>query len=401
MASYLATATIGEFDICAPTAGRHQLLGRDRPRPVRAARRRAPARSFAISRGGQPRYKRLTRTIGVPAGGAQLSFWVDARHRAGLGLHLRRGPHGRAPTTGRRCPTSTATRSDDTGNSLPAAAGRHPPVPRALPDRRRRRHVHPTGTTGDVERGERRRATARSSGRSTSPPTRAATSRSRSATPATRSSSSGVVRRRRRRSPARPARPRSRTTATRSTAGPSRARPPAARPTRTTGSSARSPTGPRTRRRRSPSASLRPPARDHRLPVGPLRAATRSRRPAAIVDDARLGFALENQTRPDLLARDFFDDRGEPSRLGRRPRARAPVGRRQPGRRQLAAHLAQRGLRDLRRVAVERARGRGTPRRSSTALRRRSRPTTRSGARRSAIPGRTTCSTSRSTTAAR
>ena len=42
------------------------------------------------------------------------------RHRAGLGLRVRRGAHASARTTGRRCPTSTATPATDTGQSCPA-----------------------------------------------------------------------------------------------------------------------------------------------------------------------------------------------------------------------------------------------------------------------------------------
>ena len=81
----------------------------------------------------------------------------------------------------------------------------------------------------------------------------------------------------------------------------------------------------------------------------------RSRQSGGIVDERPVGFALENQTRPDLFA--VLLRRAGGQRLRRRPRARPPVVRRQPRRRHVAAHLAQRGLRDLRRVAVERARG--------------------------------------------
>ena len=66
----------------------------------------------------------------------------------------------------------------------------------------------------------------------------------------------------------------------------------------------------------------------------------------------------------------------------------------------LAGHLAQRGLRDLRRVAVERARGlRAPPSRTSTTSPRIPADDA-SGRWRSAIRGRSSCSTSRSTPAA-
>ena len=63
-----------------------------------------------------------------------------------------------------------------------------------------------------------------------------------------------------------------------------------------------------------------------------------------------------------------------------RPRDRPPVGRRRPRSRAVAAHLAQRGIRDVRRVVVERCRGLGNRPADLRLLRRASsRPTTRSG----------------------
>ena len=74
------------------SAGRRPLLGRDRPRPPRPFA--GPhGDQFAISRQADTAYKRLTRTIAVPAGGANVVL-DQPRHR-GLGLRLRRGPHGR------------------------------------------------------------------------------------------------------------------------------------------------------------------------------------------------------------------------------------------------------------------------------------------------------------------
>ena len=68
----------------------------------------------------------------------------------------------------------------------------------------------------------------------------------------------------------------------------------------------------------------------------------------AIVDRApAVGYALETQTRADLLLGPFGGHR--------RPRDRPPVVRRLGQRRALAGHLAQRGLRDLGRVALGRA----------------------------------------------
>jgi hypothetical protein len=75
MASYLTTATIGEFKVDAYKAGGVKywdamdpdLLAEPKPRTGRA---------MAISQISEPAWKRLTRTFAVPAGGGELSFWV-------------------------------------------------------------------------------------------------------------------------------------------------------------------------------------------------------------------------------------------------------------------------------------------------------------------------------------
>jgi Peptidase family M1 domain/Peptidase M1 N-terminal domain len=75
MASYLTTATIGEFDVDAYRrdgirywdAIDPELLLQPTPRT---------GQQFMISQEAEQSYKRLTRTIDVPAGGGELSFWV-------------------------------------------------------------------------------------------------------------------------------------------------------------------------------------------------------------------------------------------------------------------------------------------------------------------------------------
>ncbi|MDA0136162.1 M1 family metallopeptidase [Solirubrobacter sp. CPCC 204708] len=75
MASYLTTATIGEFKVDAYKANGIKywdamdpdLLAEPEPRT---------GRQMAISQIAEPSWKRLTRTIDVPAGGGELSFWV-------------------------------------------------------------------------------------------------------------------------------------------------------------------------------------------------------------------------------------------------------------------------------------------------------------------------------------
>ncbi|MCA2213197.1 M1 family aminopeptidase [Jidongwangia harbinensis] len=77
MASYLATATVGEFDLRSYRAGGIRYwdaIDPDLFEPVAAPR---TGSRMAISQSGDSAYKRLTRTIDVPAGGATLDFWTD------------------------------------------------------------------------------------------------------------------------------------------------------------------------------------------------------------------------------------------------------------------------------------------------------------------------------------
>jgi hypothetical protein len=75
MASYLTTATVGQFDL---RAYRHDGIrfwdALDPDLFDRAAPR--TGEQFAISQRAEGSFKRLSRTIAVPAGGATLSFWV-------------------------------------------------------------------------------------------------------------------------------------------------------------------------------------------------------------------------------------------------------------------------------------------------------------------------------------
>ena len=94
MASYLTTATIGEFDVKQyKTDGIKVLDAIDPDLDQRPAPR--TGRQFAISGIGEPSYKRLARTINVPAERRPAVVLGPARHRAQLGLLLRRGAHRR------------------------------------------------------------------------------------------------------------------------------------------------------------------------------------------------------------------------------------------------------------------------------------------------------------------
>ena len=64
------------------------------------------------------------------------------RHRAGLGLPRGGGAHGRAATTGRRCPTPTATRARTRARAARRGLADAAPAARPLPDVTRWRGVH-------------------------------------------------------------------------------------------------------------------------------------------------------------------------------------------------------------------------------------------------------------------
>lgn len=77
MATYLATMNVGEFDVNAYSADGidyWDAIDPDLFDPVAAPR---TGTQFAVSQAADSSYKRLARTISVPAGGANLSFWID------------------------------------------------------------------------------------------------------------------------------------------------------------------------------------------------------------------------------------------------------------------------------------------------------------------------------------
>jgi hypothetical protein len=76
MASYLATATVGQFNLHSYREGGIRYwdaIDPDLLTPVAVPR---TGGQFAISHRADTSYKRLVRIISVPAGGAKLSFWV-------------------------------------------------------------------------------------------------------------------------------------------------------------------------------------------------------------------------------------------------------------------------------------------------------------------------------------
>ena len=328
MASYLARRRSAS-STSEPTGRTASATGTPiDPALVPRHRRRHTGDQFAISQQADSAYKRLTRTITVPAGGGTLSFWVNRDTEEDWDYFFVEA-HTAGETTGRRCPISTATPTTTPAPSCPFWL-EDASVPCPLPDRQpATAPATPTGHDRRLVRG----SAARSGGweQWTVDLSRCAGSdvevslslrqRRPSSAPACTSTTSSC-------------RPAEGTTSFEddgdtSTAGRSLA-PPAGSPGNENewkvGTSADLP----------PRASarwrwlVRPPAGDPRLPPRHF-----GRYPfddaGGIVDDVAGRLRAREPDAADLLA--GFFDRATRVDLRRRPRARAPVVRRQPGRR--------------------------------------------------------------------
>ncbi len=76
MASYLATASVGQWDFNKYQVGRINYLDALDPDLFAPVAEPRTGTNFAWSQAADSSYKRLTRTISVPDDGAQLSFWL-------------------------------------------------------------------------------------------------------------------------------------------------------------------------------------------------------------------------------------------------------------------------------------------------------------------------------------
>lgn len=140
MASYLATATIGEFDVNSYTADGIQYvdaIDSDLIAPVANPR---TGEQFASSQPASSAYKRLTRTV---TGGGMLEFWVDRGEQTpeyDFVLVEARTPGGEDWTT---LPDLNGHTSTSTGHACPDWLALHPFLAHyQSPD------CTPTGTTG-------------------------------------------------------------------------------------------------------------------------------------------------------------------------------------------------------------------------------------------------------------
>ena len=124
MASYLTTASVGEFEL--RRYGRSisfiDAVDPDLYGPTATPR---TGSQFAISQVGEPAYKRLARTIAVPAGGATLSFWIK-RDTETAWDHVFVEAHTVGDEDWTTLPDQNGHTSSDTGASCPSWLGLHP-----------------------------------------------------------------------------------------------------------------------------------------------------------------------------------------------------------------------------------------------------------------------------------
>ena len=125
MASYLTTASVGEFDL--REYRHHGTYFLDAVDPDLYGPTGAPrtGSQFAISQVGEPAYKRLARTIAVPAGGATLSFWIKRDTEANWD-HVFVEAHTVGADDWTTLRDVNGHTSDDTGASCPFWLGLHP-----------------------------------------------------------------------------------------------------------------------------------------------------------------------------------------------------------------------------------------------------------------------------------
>ena len=119
MASYLATATIGEFDIDAYTADGIRYWDAIDPDLMAPTVLPHTGAAFAYSDRADDSYKRLQRTLAVPADDSELSFWVDRDTEQGWDFaFVELAPSGTDDWT--TLPDVGGNTTQETGQSCPA-----------------------------------------------------------------------------------------------------------------------------------------------------------------------------------------------------------------------------------------------------------------------------------------
>jgi hypothetical protein len=125
MASYLATVDIGQFDIDAYQANGLRFWDAIDPDLFAPVASPHSGSQFLVSQQGQQTYKRLMRTIAVPAGNPTLTFWVtrDTELNWDYFFVEAHTPGNEDWTT---LPEASGITSNDTGTSCPYWLDLHP-----------------------------------------------------------------------------------------------------------------------------------------------------------------------------------------------------------------------------------------------------------------------------------
>jgi hypothetical protein len=124
MASYLTTVDIGEFDIRSYRAGGLRFWDAVDPDLYTRPDPRT-GEQFAISQSADTTYKRLMHTVDVPAGGGQLSFWVNRDTEQNWDFFFVEA-HTVGADDWTTLPDANGHTSDDTGFVCPFSLELHP-----------------------------------------------------------------------------------------------------------------------------------------------------------------------------------------------------------------------------------------------------------------------------------
>ena len=148
MASYLTTASVGEFELREYGHRRISFIDAVDPDLYGPTGTPRTGSQFAIAQVGEPAYKRLARTIAVPAGGATLSFWIK-RDTETAWDHVFVEAHTVGDEDWTTLPDLNGHTSSDTGASCPSWLGLHPFLEHYQSDDDGDGTCSPTGSSGE------------------------------------------------------------------------------------------------------------------------------------------------------------------------------------------------------------------------------------------------------------
>ena len=147
MASYLTTASVGQFDLRKYRHRGIYMLDAVDPDLFGPTGTPRTGSQFAISQAGEPAYKRLTRTIAVPAAGATISFWIKRDTEAAWD-HVFVEAHTVGADDWTTLRDLNGHTSADTGASCPSWLGLHPFLEHYQSDDDGDGVCSPTGSSG-------------------------------------------------------------------------------------------------------------------------------------------------------------------------------------------------------------------------------------------------------------